>query len=309
MESLQEFLEKKLTETYSLEDVREQILDIKRKLQDMETLVEDNPEFSYMDRAKRVIYKMLGDLESLNHMVPEPLMNEEAGIAIPIELQQSWLTVKKQIMDKQKKIGMITNEINILNKNLLGIENKAAQMQKSQPDQENQEAQEGEGKKTTIEVQGEVKESIDIDYWWKENVTESIDEEEPDIDLAADDVEDAVEAEDIVDAEEAIKDEEDSLDGDYVFTLKVIDRDEEEDIIVKFYQDEEDSYWKGRVVQGSEEPIESMQFDPDMEMIDIIEHLATMFEEVEQIDTDDYEEMLDDKEEIDSAYYDDIIEK
>lgn len=239
-------------------------------------------------------------------------INEEAGIAIPIELQQSWLTVKKQIMDKQKKIGMITNEINILNKNLLGIENKAAQMQKSQPDQENQESQEGEGKKTTIEVQGEVKESIDLEEWWRTNVTESIDEEEPDIDLAADDVEDAVEAEDIVDAEDAeeeIKDDEDSLDGDYVFTLKVIDRDEEDDIIVKFYQDEEDDYWKGRVVQGSEEPIESMQFDPDMEMIDIIEHLATMFEEVEQIDTDDYEEMLDDKEDVDATYYDDIIEK
>ena len=240
-------------------------------------------------------------------------INEEAGIAIPQELQNNWLTVKKQIMDKEKKMGMITNEINILKRNLLAIENKASQMQKTETPEPEQQNQEVQGDKTqTIEVEGKVKESIDLDYWWKKNVTESIDEEEPDIDLAADDVEDAVEAEDIVDAEdaeEAMKDDEDSLDGDYVFTLKVIDKDEEEDIIVKFYQDEADDYWKGRVVQGEEEPIESMQFDPDMEMIDIIEHLATMFDEVEQIDTDDYEDMLDDKEKVDATYYDDIIER
>ena len=91
--------------------------------------------------------------------------------------------------------------------------------------------------------------------------------------------------------------------------MRIIDRDEEEDIIAKFFKDEDDDFWKVRVVQGSEEPLETMQFDPEMEMLEIIEHLATMFDEVEQMDVEEYEDLLDDKEKSDEIFYDDIIEE
>jgi hypothetical protein len=257
-------------------------------------------------------------------------LNEDVNI--PPELSDDYLSVKKQIEDKMKliaaeelkfadiskKISKLKSEISIYQKNLIAIENKAKALNKEAEDlqsEDNDQMQKSaeEIQKAadqvikTIETSGNApstNESVDLDAWWKENVTESIQEENPDVELAADDVEDAVEAEDLVeDPEEAIE-AEDSLEGDYVFSVTVIDEDEEEDIIAKFYKDEDDDFWKARVVQGSEEPIESMQFDPDMNKVDIIEHLATIFDEVVEKDVDEYEEDLDDKEFIDDLYYD-----
>lgn len=255
-------------------------------------------------------------------------LNEDVNI--PPELSDSYLSVKKQITDKQKEIAnaeaamaqassrvsSLKNQIAIYQRNLIAIENQAKSINKERAEsledsgneELNKSAEEiqkaAEEVLKAVETSGNVpsNESIDLDRWWMENVSESIQEENPDIELAADDVEDAVEAEDIV--EEPVEAKE-ALDGDYVFTVKVLDEDEEEDIVAKFYKDEEDDFWKARVVQGSEEPIESMQFDPDMNKVDIIEHLATIFDEVEEMDVDDYEEELDDKEFIDDLYYGD----
>jgi len=232
-------------------------------------------------------------------------LNED--VTIPPELANQYLSVKKQISDKQtkrdqlmKSVNQVDNEMNILNKNLIAIETKAAELQGKTEEAEKKSTGQAQGTQT-IEVQGNVKESLDIDEWWRKNVSEALeDAEEADMDLEA-----GPEEEPIEDEEEA--ETEDSLEGDYVFTVKIVDSNEDEDIIAKFYRDEDDDFWKARVVQGSEEPIESMQFDPEMEMLDIIEHLATIYDEVEQIDTDDYEEMLDDKETIDDIFYDDII--
>jgi len=232
-------------------------------------------------------------------------LNED--VTIPPELANQYLSVKKQISDKQtkrdqlmKSVNQVDNEMNILNKNLIAIETKAAELQGKTEEAEKKPTGQAQGTQT-IEVQGNVKESLDIDEWWRKNVSEALeDAEEADMDLEA-----GPEEEPIEDEEEA--ETEDSLEGDYVFTVKIEDSNEDEDIIAKFYRDEDDDFWKARVVQGSEEPIESMQFDPEMEMLDIIEHLATIYDEVEQIDTDDYEEMLDDKETIDDIFYDDII--
>lgn len=250
-------------------------------------------------------------------------LNEDVNI--PPELSDQYLSVKKQIEDKMKKIAeeelkfsdiskkisQLKSEISIYQKNLIAIENKAKAINKEADDLNSEQSDDmqksadeiqkaAEEVIKTIETSGNppsTNESIDLDEWWKENVTESIQEENPDIELAADDVEDAVEAEEAIEAE-------DSLAGDYVFSVTVIDEDEEEDIIAKFYKDEDEDFWKARVVQGSEEPIESMQFDPDMNKVDIIEHLATIFDEVVEKDVDEYEEELDDKEFIDDLYYD-----
>jgi hypothetical protein len=232
-------------------------------------------------------------------------LNED--VTIPPELANQYLSVKKQMADKQSKrdqlmksVNQVDNEMNILNKNLIAIETKAAEMQGKTEQAQEKNAGQATGTQT-IEVQGNVKESLDIDEWWRKNVSEAMEEEDSDMDLESE------EPEEFIEDDEETQEVGDSLDGDYVFTLKITDNNEEEDIIAKFYRDEEDDFWKARVVQGSEEPIESMQFDPEMEMLDIIEHLATIYDDVEQIDTDDYEEMLDDKETIDDVFYDDIV--
>lgn len=248
-------------------------------------------------------------------------LNED--VDIPPELSDDYLSVRKQIEDKMKaiateelkfaeiskKISKLKSEISIYQKNLIAIENKAKAINKESEEmgQENTEEMQKSAEDiqkaaqeviNTIETSGSApasNESVDLDKWWAENVSEAVEEE---IDVVGDeDVEDAVEAEDAIEAE-------DSLEGDYVFSVTVLDEDEEEDIIAKFYKDEDDDYWKARVVQGSEEPIESMQFDPDMNKVDIIEHLATIFDEVIEKDVDEYEEGLDDKEFIDSVFYD-----
>lgn len=252
-------------------------------------------------------------------------LNEDVNI--PPELSDQYLSVKKQIIDKQQeiveaegemqtasaKVSQLKNQISIFQKNLIAIENKAKQINKEleqageEVNQENDDMRKSseEIQKAAQEVIQSIEtsgnapsasESIDIDKWWMENISEAIDEDS-DVDLADDDIEDVIDAEDAIEAE-------DSLDGDYAFSVTIVDEDEEEDIIAKFYKDEDEDFWKARVVQGSEEPIESMQFDPDMNKVDIIEHLATIFDEVIEMDTDDYQEELDDKEYIDNNYYD-----
>lgn len=245
-------------------------------------------------------------------------LNEE--ITIPPELANSYLSVKKMILDKQtkkdrlmKQVNQVDNEVNILTKNLIAIETKAATMQgETEQSQENKE-------KTTVEVEGQVAESLD-EQWMKyinEGDTQDLDDfmnhtgdwaENKDSDLFSEDIEAEDEEEILFDNPDA-GDQGESLEGDYVFTIRIEDKDEEEDIIAKFYKDEDDDFWKVRVVQGSEEPLETMQFDPDMEMLEIIEHLATMFDEVEEMDTQEYADLLDDKDIIDNAYYDDIIKE
>ena len=46
-----------------------------------------------------------------------------------------------------------------------------------------------------------------------------------------------------------------------------------------------------------------MQFDPSMDMVSIIERIGEIYEEVEEVDMDEYEELLDDKEENDEKYF------
>jgi hypothetical protein len=233
------------------------------------------------------------------------------NIYIPQELANQYLTVKKQISDKQSKkdqlmksVNQIDSEINILNRNILAIETKAAQMQGKEMQKPQQ-----DDKKTTIEIEGQVKESIDLDTLWEKYISEDRDEYDED-DGYEEDIEDEYEDEEYEidpDVLDALGD--DSLDGDYVFSVRITDENEEEDIIAKFYRDEDDDFWKARVVQGSEDPIENMQFDPEMDKIDIIENLATIYNDVMELDIDEYEELLDDKETIDDMIYDELDEE
>ena len=105
-------------------------------------------------------------------------LNEE-GITIPYELSTQYLSVKNQIATKVsrknqliKAVNQVQNEIDIFNRNLLAIETKAAQMQGQEIQQAEKVSKEEEG--TTVEVEGKVKESFDIDDWWKSYIGESL---------------------------------------------------------------------------------------------------------------------------------------
>ena len=103
----------------------------------------------------------------------------------------------------------------------------------------------------------------------------------------------------ITDEDEATDED---LNSDYIFALRINDEDEPEEIIAKVYRNEGDAFWKIRVVQGDEQPLETLQFDPDMEFLDIIEKLGEIYDDVEEIPMDEYKELLDDKAEIDAEY-------
>jgi len=106
--------------------------------------------------------------------------------------------------------------------------------------------------------------------------------------------------------EEEIEHPQDEIMDDYVFHIK-INPDEEDEIIAKIYKDDDDDNWTCRVVKGDEEPLQSMEFDHRLSNIEVIGHLADIYDEIEIIDPREYEYLLDDKEEVDKEYYEDVI--
>jgi len=127
------------------------------------------------------------------------------------------------------------------------------------------------------------------------------------VEMGAEEFEEEGEGEsgEVADVLEPVESEEandEDLNSDYIFAIKVKDEDEDEDIIAKVYRNEDDAFWKIRVVQGSEDPLEAMQFDPDMEFIDIMERIGELYDEVEEIPMEKYKELLDNKAEIDAEY-------
>lgn len=214
-------------------------------------------------------------------------INED--VTIPNELSQQYLSVKKQISDKegkkdqlQKQINQVDSEINTLQRNLIAIETKAAQMNNSKKQQA--------GQNTGQSEQNEANESINymgndtdistrpiMPFW------ESSDEEDEDI-LTYDDIEELDDR------------------SEYVFHIRTEDEDGE--IIAKIYKDYEEDDWTARVVKGNEDPLEDMQFSTELDRLEIIGHLADIYGEgIEIIDPDEYESLLDDKEDIDEAFY------
>lgn len=246
-------------------------------------------------------------------------LNEE--VTIPPELASQYLSVKKQMLDKQtkkdrlmKSVNQVDNEMNILSKNLIAIETKAAQMSgQEEQQQEKVKQQQMDAAKQNAEAvaNAPVTEDINIDAWWRTNVTEGDTQDLDDyMNHEGDWAEEEEDPEIITEPDEA--EDSESLEGDYVFTLKVeVAEEEGEDIIAKFFKNEDDDFWRVRVVQGDEQPLEDMQFDPELDMVEIIEKIAEIpgYSEIEEMETQEYEDLLDDKEIIDQAFYDDIIKE
>lgn len=272
----------------------------------------DDMLFDHFDAAIRRIKELMTMPES---EISEGL-NED--VVIPASLSQQYLVVKKQMADKQsqkdvlqKQINQKETEINILMKNLIAIETKAAQLQGKDADVKSGDTAKAENQKPAPAPAGSAgtgtneskisdlfNELNEIDKdWLLEWGAEEFEEEG---EGEKGEVADVLDYEDIEDEQKATDED---LNSDYVFAIRITDPDEEEDIIAKIYRNEDDAFWKIRVVQGSEEPLEAMQFDPDMEFLDIIEKVGEIYDDVEEISMEEYKGLLDDKQEKDAEFY------
>jgi len=261
-------------------------------------------------------------------------INED--VTIPASLSNQYLSVKKQIADKQTKkdqilkvANQIDNEINVLTRNLIAIESKAASMQGETTKQKAKPTE----TKPTAEVTTE-----SLDAMWTKYMNEDIIPElsnypgldffvkskpkkevktdyfsyidyDQDSDLLKDYDDDYgdLENEEYDEKEFGNIEDGDALEGDYVFVLQIEEDGEDELIIAKIYKDSDEENWKVRVVQGSEEPLEDMQFDTELTKEEVIEKINEIpgFLEIEEVDIDEYEDLLDDKKDVDDEYYND----
>lgn len=258
--------------------------------------------FDHFDHAIKRIEEMMA--------IPEEEISEglNEDVTIPANLTQQYLVVKKQIADKQtqkdqlmKQVNQKDNEINILTKNLIAIEAKAAQEQgkeaaiktgeTAQPENKT-EATSTSSNESLVSISDLMTEINEMEGWLAEMGAEEFEEEGGEI------------AGEVLDVEEFEDDEEGPAEQDKedVFAIRISDPDEDEEIIAKVYKNEDNDFWKIRVVQGSEDPLETMQFDPDMEFLDIIEKLGEIYDEVEELSMEEYKELLDDKAEQDAKY-------
>lgn len=252
---------------------------------------------------------MSNQIPSLEEFIETKKLNED--VDIPASLSIQYMTVKKQIADKEnqknllmKQVAQRDSELSILNKNLIALETKAAQLQGKEVIQQ-QKTEEAKPKSQATAGEAKTNESFnildelnkDLDFDFKEF---SLDEE-----TNLDDIDILITEEEEWPAENDESDEEaiEELSSDYVFALRINDPSEESEIICKVYRNRDDDFWKIRVVKGTEEPLETMQFDPEMDMVSIIERIGEIYEEVEEVDMDEYEELLDDKEKNDEKYF------
>lgn len=296
--------------------------------------------------------------------------NVNEDVDIPAQLSARYVAVKKQLADKEtqknvllKQINQKDQEIIILQKNLNGIEQQAAQLQGKEAEVKPAIPAAGEAKPaagttttTTTTTESKAEDTIEaILLEWEElderlfgkkpdpmkPFLDAMDElnlypedgddfglgdpkygsdveveEEPvypediedDFGLGDNKFNESVDSDDIDIVEVDDQDEKDGgevekISPDYLFALSLNRPGDDEDIVAKVYRNEGDDFWKIRVVQGEEQPLEGMQFDPDMQMVDIIERLAEIYDEVQEVDIEDYEDMIDDKEENDDKYF------
>lgn len=75
--------------------------------------------------------------------------------------------------------------------------------------------------------------------------------------------------------------------------------------VVKVYKesDEEDERWVMSVVEGDNTALEEMQFEPEFEKLEIINYLADIYEDVEEIFQEDVDDIVDEKKELDEDFY------
>jgi hypothetical protein len=248
------------------------------------------------------------DLENIE------FVNED--VVIPASLSQQYLVVKKQIADKQtqkdllmKQMNQKDNEINILTKNLIAIETKAAQLQGKDAEVQSGETAKPENEETPapanegLEISDLFAELNEMDQdWLLEWGAEEFEEEG---EGERGEVADVLDYEDVEDEQKATDED---LNADYVFAIRV-NAEEDDEIIAKVYRNKEEDFWKVRVVQGDEEPLETMQFDPDMEFVDVIEKIGEIYDDVEEISMEEYKGLLDDKPETDAEFYPDELEE
>jgi len=92
------------------------------------------------------------------------------------------------------------------------------------------------------------------------------------------------------------KSKEDYLDKNYVFYVKIIE--DEKTFIGKIFKISPDGDWYGVVKFGESPTFEKMNYEPTYNEVDIIEFLGNNYESIEVIDTQEFNEYVEDNENI-----------
>ena len=79
--------------------------------------------------------------------------------------------------------------------------------------------------------------------------------------------------------------------------------DDEEEIIAKIFKVEEDSKWYVRDIEEEVDWLEDLVFGEKYDKVGIISYLADILGDVEEINREEYDENIDDKEELDDEYF------
>lgn len=78
---------------------------------------------------------------------------------------------------------------------------------------------------------------------------------------------------------------------------------EEDPAIVKVYKEDEDDRWEMTVVEGYNTALNEMQFQSNWDKTEIMSYLADIYKDVEEIDEELFNNIIDDKKEIDHEFY------
>lgn len=241
-------------------------------------------------------------------------------VQIAPQFMDAYLGIENQKARLIKQMNMYQKQLNDFDQKILQIKQKSAQEMKKQQNQSQKQPQNQQVQQTQQVQQNQpTVESLyndNIDKLWEQSINEDSEinlfGDESVVDFSDDtadwDTDYDVEDEDNIDDLETDKDLDDlgkgGIDED-IFAVKLVD-DEDVELIVKFYKDGGSDYWKARVVDGPGEPLESMRFEPDMDKLDIIKKLNDIpgYDDIKEIDIDDYKDLINDKEDIDKEVED-----
>lgn len=191
-----------------------------------------------------------------------------------------------KIEDQIQKISSMYESLNEASYNIEDVDSEELQNLKDYLDAENISYLEDEDQ-TEIDF-----DESEIDDEWKEQLDDlGFDEKEfeneiPDTDdiLSIED-EDEAESEE-VEGEENITDIDDKINEDKVFYVRITD--DNETFVGKIYKLFDEGDWRAKIIEGSSETFEKLNYEPDFDEFDIIAFLRENYDDAELISEDEF---------------------
>lgn len=227
-------------------------------------------------------------------------LNEEIQIIDPA-LAQKYNDAQKQINTRLKKINQLQSEIVTYKQQMSAAQEQAmkdnqAQIKQSQETQQQNQAQQNTSSKTAVPqpiiTQPAVAESIRVDESLESYILEDEEDDEDILDEGEEELDYAEEY------DEKVGDED-----EFLFYFKIAD-ELDDDAVYKAYKDFDEDRWELKVVEGeSNQALEETTFETDFSKLEIINYLAEIYGDVEEI----FEDEFDDKLEKEKEYFNETV--